>query len=372
MPRYHYPRWTEPGSRPRPPWWPEEEPWPPQRRWPMHRAPFFRRLGCFFLVLSLFGAGFFLLLVLLLRRILEPTPYNPGDLAWIIPLGVLAFVFLLAFMGAAGRSLRRLSKPLDEMLAASHQVADGEYSVRVEEKGPPEMRSLARGFNSMAERLRASDQLRRNLLADISHELRTPLTIIQGNVEGMLDGLYPADEARLRSILEETQILSRLVDDLRTLSLAERGVLQLRREPTDLAGLIRETAAGFQPRAAAEGIRLEVQAQEGPQVEVDPERVREILSNLLTNALHYTPTGGVVKVAYDGATVSVEDNGRGIPPADLPHIFERFYKAGDSGGMGLGLSIAKYLAEAHGGGIRAESVPGQGTKISFTVSAPPA
>jgi signal transduction histidine kinase len=209
------------------------------------------------------------------------------------------------------------------------------------------------------------------MLADVSHELRTPLTVIRGNVEGMLDGLYPVDESRLRSILEETQILSRLVDDLRTLSLAERGVLQLRREPTDLAGLIRETAASFQPKASAEGIHLEVMAQEGSQVEVDPERVREILSNLLTNALHYTPSGGVVKVSYDGGTVSVEDNGPGIAPADLPHIFERFYKASDSGGMGLGLSIAKYLAEAHGGEIRVESAPGRGTKFSFTLSAQP-
>jgi two-component system OmpR family sensor kinase/two-component system sensor histidine kinase BaeS len=333
----------------------------------MHRAPFFRRLGCFFALLTLFGLGFFLLLFVLLRTVLGLGQPSAGDFQWMLPLGVLSLVFIFAILAAAGRSLRRLSMPLDEMLAASQQVAEGEYSARVGEKGPPEMRSLARGFNSMAARLQAHSEQRRNMFADISHELRTPLTVIQGNVEGMLDGLYPVEEDRLRSILEETQLLSRLVDDLRTLSLAESGALPLRKEPVDLAGLIRETASTFRPRALEAGVELKVGAADTVPSEVDPARIREVLSNLLTNALHYAPHGSSIRLQYDGRTISVEDNGPGIAEADLPHIFERFYKSGDSGGMGLGLSIAKYLVEAHGGEIQAESVPGQGTKISFTL-----
>lgn len=369
MPRqYHQPPWSHERDDRRPPWWPADETWPPHRRWRMHRAPFFRRLGCFFVVLSLFGLGLFLLLYVLLRSLLGLNQLGPSELKWILPLGILSVVFILAFLAAVGRSLRRLSMPLDEMLAASHQVAEGEYSVRVEEKGPPEMRSLARGFNSMAARLQTSHEQRRNLLADISHELRTPLTVIQGNVEGMLDGLYPVEEGKLRSILEEAQVLSRLVDDLRTLSLAESGALQLRREPVDLAALVHETASVFRPRALAAGIQLQVDAASAAPLEADPARIREVLSNLLTNALHYTPAGGRIRLHYDGGTISVEDDGPGIAAADLPHVFERFYKAGDSGGMGLGLSIAKYLVEAHGGEIRAESTPGRGTKISFTLA----
>jgi two-component system, OmpR family, sensor histidine kinase BaeS len=227
---------------------------------------------------------------------------------------------------------------------------------------------VARTFNSMAERLQASDRQRRDMLADVTHELRTPLTVIRGEVEGMLDGVYAADEARLKSVLEETELLARLVDDLRTFSLAEAGALQLKREPTDVAALIIETAAAFRSAGDARGVRIESLVNESNSVEVDPVRVREVISNLITNALRYSPNGGVVQIAYDGTTVSVTDNGSGIPPEVLPHIFERYYKSSDSGGMGLGLSIAKYLVEAHGGTIRAENAPGGGTSISFTLS----
>ena len=359
--------WAEYAYEHRPPWWPENEPWPPQRRWSRHRGPFFRRLGCLFGILSVFGLAFFVALVALILSSLKLIPPGNENLGWILPLGVVSTVLTLALVIFAGRNLRRLSRPLDEMLAASDRVAGGDYSTRVREQGPPEIRSLARGFNAMAARLQVSDQNRRNMLADLSHELRTPLTVIQGNAEGMLDGLYPADEKILRSILEETQLLSRLVDDLRTLSLAESGTLQLRLEPTDLGALITETAAGFGPRAEASGVRLEVRLSAPSSLEVDPVRIREVLSNLITNALRYASRGGVVLVYLEGNTVSIEDDGPGISPADLPHVFERFYKSGDSGGMGLGLSIAKYLVEAHGGEIRAERPADGGTRISFTL-----
>jgi signal transduction histidine kinase len=227
----------------------------------------------------------------------------------------------------------------------------------------------------MAERLQANDQQRRNMLADVSHELRTPITVIQGNVEGILDGLYPADEPRLKSILEETQVLSRLVDDLRTLALAESGALRLKRESTNLAELIGDAVSGFEAQIKEKEIKVETKLNGGEDSNIDPQRIREVLTNLLSNALRYSPRGGEVRVHLTEAnsspernvTISIEDHGPGIESAELPHVFERFYKSSDSGGMGLGLSIAKYLVEAHHGRIWAESEPGKGTTISFSL-----
>jgi len=343
----------------------------------MRGKPFFRRMGCFF-----FGFAFLAFMGLLgvLRFILasfidfpDARPFNQPS--YIYPLGFLGFVLLVFTVGWGARSLRRMFTPLDDLFHASERLASGDYSVRVEEKGPPEVYSLMRNFNSMAERLQINDQQRRNMLADVSHELRTPITVIQGNVEGILDGLYPADEARLKSIIEETQILSRLVDDLRTLALAESGALRLKREPTNLMELIRETVSGLEAQAREKDIRIEMSLESEEDVNIDPQRVREVLTNLLSNALRYTPPGGEINVHLTEAgagedrnvTVSIADNGPGIDSAVLPHVFERFYKSSDSGGMGLGLSIAKYLVEAHGGKIWAESEVGKGTKISFSV-----
>jgi len=215
------------------------------------------------------------------------------------------------------------------------------------------------------------------MLADVSHELRTPITVIQGNVEGILDGMYPADEPRLKSILEETQILSRLVDDLRTMALAESGSLQLRREPTALLPLIQEVATGFESQAKEKNISVQTSLVDVEEMNVDPLRLREVLGNIISNALRYTPPGGDVRVGLKesavgedrSVTIYVHDSGAGIESADLPHIFDRFYKSSDSGGMGLGLSIARYIIEAHGGKIWAESEIGKGTKISFTIPA---
>ena len=374
----HHPNFS---SRNRPPWWPENEEWPPTpEAWRRvgRRNPFFRRMGCFF-----FGFAFlaFVGLLGILRLVLAPfidlhgtPPFDRPD--FIFPFGLLGFILLILAIGWGARSLRRMSVPLDNLLEASDKVAEGDFSVRVEEKGPPEVRALTRGFNSMAERLQVNDQQRRNMLADVSHELRTPLTIIQGNVEGILDGMYPADEARLKSVLEETQVLSRLIDDLRTLSLAESGALQLKREPTDLGSFMREIVSGLEAQAKEKEIKVDLSLVDVEAMNIDPQRVREVLANLLSNALRYTPHGGVVDVNLTGTgsgversvMISVEDSGSGIASEDLSQIFDRFYKSSDSGGMGLGLSIAKYLVEAHGGKIWAESEVGRGTKISFTFS----
>lgn len=348
--------------RQRPPWWPENEDWPP-RRGHLRHNPFFRRVGCLFLLFNLFGIVFFALVISLIAQALGLVDLHLQGFTWILPLGV--FLLATLVMGWSFSRVRRMSRPLDELLEASRRVAEGDYSVRVEEKGVAEFRSLTRAFNSMAERLHESDQQRRALLADVTHELRTPLTVVQGNLEGMLDGVYPADETQLEAILEETQVLSRLIDDLRTLALSESGALQLKRELTDLAVLIGETVAAFRSRAEAAGVQLEVDAKgEVPLLDLDPERIHQVLSNLIANALRYTPSGGWIRVHYGaGAVIEIEDSGAGIPAEELPHVLERFYKSRDSGGMGLGLAIAKNLVEAHGGTLRAESEPGRGTRM---------
>ena len=383
----------------RPPWWPENEEWPPRRWRRRPHNPFFRRLGCLFLLFNLFLILIFGLFVGTVISAFERGGNLSQPLAWLVPVGLVFVILVLGLAFLAARNIRRMSNPLDELVVASNKVAEGDYSARVEEKGLSEMRTLLRGFNSMAERLQINDQQRRSMLADVSHELRTPITVIQGNVEGILDGMYPADETRLRlkSILEETHILSRLVDDLRTMALAESGSLQLRREPVDLAPLIREVLAGFEAQADEKNIHVDFQAVDVETIQADPSRLREVLTNVLSNALRYSPRGGEVKVGLTESntgverdalrgeavhlhrtqvqvskrtvTVFVQDSGPGISAADLPHVFDRFYKSSDSGGMGLGLSIARYLVEAHGGKIWAESKPGEGTKISFALPA---
>jgi two-component system OmpR family sensor kinase/two-component system sensor histidine kinase BaeS len=333
-------------------------------------------MGCFFLLFNLFGflmfAGIAAWVYVSVSRGLEPSsPFFD----WILTAGVLFILLVVAMSILGARSFRRTFHRMDELVEASTKVAEGDYAVRVEESGPPAVRGLMRGFNSMVQRLQASDRQRRDMLADVSHELRTPITVIQGNVEGILDGLYPADEARLKSILEETQTLSRLVDDLRTLALAESGSLQLRREPTEMSPYLREIVTGYDAQAREKDIRIELALAEVEALNIDPVRIREVVTNLLSNALRYTPRGGQINVGLTepgdgrarGVTVFVQDSGAGIDPADLPHVFERFYKSSDSGGMGLGLSIAKYLVEAHKGRIWAESNAGHGTTISFSL-----
>ena len=339
------------------------------------RSRFFQRMGCLLAASVLLVSTIFILVIGLAAHLLGLLQI-PGTLRWMIPLSLVVFLLGFGLLAWAGRRFRRLSVPFGDLLEAAGRITGGDYSARVIEQGPAELRSLGRAFNAMASRLQVTDQQRRNLLADVTHELRTPLTVIQGNLEGMLDGVYAADEVHLKSLLEETEVLSRLVDDLRTLALAESGALQLKKEPTELAALISETAAGFRAQADAVGVALGVEVMAAiPLLDLDPERIREVLSNLIANALRYTPRGGSISVRLgmthaDGerrAQVTIVDSGPGITVEDLPHVFDRFYKARDSGGMGLGLSIAKHLVEAHGGTLHAESESGQGTTMRITL-----
>lgn len=357
----------------KPRWWPENEPWPPtEPPWRAMRGRFSRRMGCVRVLVNVMAFFFFLAVLGILLNSLGIIHLNINPLWWVLPLGIIILIFGFGSLVWAGRGLRRISVPLGDLLEAAGRIAEGDYSPRVAERGPSEVRALARAFNGMAARLEVTEGQRRDLMADITHELRTPLTVIQGNLEGILDGVYSADEAHLKSILEETQILSRLVDDLRTLALAESGALQLKKEPTDLTVLIGETVSAFRAQADAEGVKFDIQVDAAEHLlNLDPERIRQVLSNLIANALRYTPPGGSISIKYriistggsEQAELTVADNGSGIAPDSLPNIFNRFYKSRDSSGTGLGLPIARHLVEAHGGTINAESDPGKGTII---------
>jgi len=324
-----------------------------------------RRFAAMFIFAFLFFGFVVAAFVTILVNIFRDATTG-GGIAAFIPLTI---VVLLLF-GTAARGFRRFAAPLGDLIDAAENVEAGNYSVRVRARGPRELRSLASAFNSMSGRLESSERERRRLLADVTHELRTPLTIMQGNLEALLDGVYPADPAHLEPILDETRVLSRLVDDLRTLSLAEAGALTLHREPTDVGQLLTDSVASFRVQADSAGVELAT-VVDGvlPQLEIDPVRMREVLSNLLSNALRYTPRGGTVRVGAslsDGTVrISVRDSGPGIAAEALPHIFDRFYKSDESRGAGLGLAIAKSLVVAHGGEIDATSAPGQGTEMRF-------
>jgi two-component system sensor histidine kinase BaeS len=361
-----------PFPRHRPPWWPDSESWPPAgaTAWrPRHRR-FSWRFSCLFVVFAFLAFITFSIFVWLIGGAFHVGD-RPGGPFFLGPMLLLALTLFAAFRVL--RAMRGTTLPIDDLIDAAGDISQGNYDTRVPERGQDDLRELAHAFNSMASRLEASDQQRRGFLADVTHELRTPLTVIQGNLEGMIDGVYPADEAHLAPILDETRVLSRLIDDLRTLSLTESGALRLHREPTDLGALVTETVASFRAQANAGGVTLEAETRADlPPVYLDPARIREVLENLIANAIRYTPAGGTVRVRCSSASgaggrgsvaVAVTDTGRGIAPSDLPRIFDRFYRAGDSRGMGLGLAIAKDLIEAHGGEVEARSAPGDGTTI---------
>ncbi len=281
-----------------------------------------------------------------------------------------------------------LSAPLNRLAAAARRISRGEFDQRVPVKGAEEVANLARAFNEMTTHLQQAETLRRNLVADVAHELRTPLSIIQGNVQAILDDVYPLDKAELAAIYDETLILNRLINDLRELAQAEAGQLSLNLQPTDLAPLIAGAADLFTELAHDKKIKLEVILPDNlPPVQADPDRVRQVLHNLLTNALRYTPEGGQVEILVEGKKsgqaslepdghlqISVTDTGPGISAEDLPHVFDRFWRADKSrsreyGGSGLGLTIARQLIEAHGGqiGVKSEGKPGQGSQFWFTL-----
>jgi signal transduction histidine kinase len=360
----------------RPPWWPAGEPrprtGPPWAHWRRVRRRLAVLLGVLFILAT--GVATVLLsaaaIALRLVRVPVAAPAVWGT------AGAVALL-LVAGLWLAGGALRRFASPVGDLVEAAGRLADGDYGARVVERGPPAVRRLAAAFNQMATRLEIQQTERRNLLAEIAHELRTPLAVVQGNLEGLLEGVYPRDDAHLTTALDETHVLAALVDDLRTIALAEAGALPLRREPVDLAVLLQEVIAPFAGRAEAAGIALtHACPAELPLLHIDPVRIRQVVANLITNALQHTPAGGRIHVVCERRVaasdagevmVAVTDTGTGIAPEDLPHVFTRFYKSKASRGSGLGLAIAQQLLVLHGGRITAESQVGHGTTIRFTL-----
>ncbi len=275
---------------------------------------------------------------------------------------------------------RTATAPLQRLVAAARAIGHGDFDRRVPEEGPEEIAEVARAFNEMARRLKQAEETERQMLADIAHELRTPLSVLQANLRAMLDGVYPLSQEEVAALYDETRLLSRLVEDLRDLALVDMGRLPLRREPVDLSALLRNTASVFESLAAAEGVTLAQDVDPDlPPVVGDPDRLAQVLRNLLSNALRHTPQGGRITLrAYVPqdqprvVRVEVSDTGEGIPPEALPHVFDRFWRADRSrarttGGSGLGLAIARALVEAHGGRMGVESQVGQGTTFWFTL-----
>jgi len=286
---------------------------------------------------------------------------------------------LVVALVVGGLLFRSVTAPLRELIAASEAIAEGDLTVRANVRGQDEVAQLAESFNEMADSLDRMEEARRHQTADIAHELRTPLTVLQGTLEAMLDGVYPSDRDNLQAALSQTRTLSRLIDDLRLLALADAGRLSLEKECLDLRGFLDQVVEAYQPRAKEQGIALGLGSRRGgPQACFDRDRLAQVMGNLLSNALYHVPRGGHVRVETEVAggdsVVSVIDDGPGVPATDLPHLFKRFWRADRArrratGGSGLGLSIAAHIVEAHGGKIWAENTPGGGLTVRFTLPA---
>ena len=284
-----------------------------------------------------------------------------------IVIGLVRMLFAISMMGmlVGVISSRGLAAPLNNLSKAARAVGSQDLSQRIEVKGTSEIREVAEAFNAMAAALEEANSLRNNMLADIAHELRTPLTVIQGNLRAILDDVYELDKVEVARLYDQTRQLSRLVDDLHDLSQLEADQFSLKRSSQNMADIISDVASIYHPLAEDQGINLSLDIKEGiSPVLGDCSRITQCLNNLLNNALQYTPGGGEIQVSLEEqnekAIIMVSDNGAGIDPEHLPHVFDRFYRADpdrsrQTGGSGLGLAITQALVHAHGGEIRATS-----------------
>lgn len=292
--------------------------------------------------------------------------------------------FAVAFLIAIAASLfisRLITRPVNALTIASQSIAKGEYEYRIPKKEIPadELGQLALSFNQMSEKLEQTETMRRQLIGDISHELRTPLTAIKGSMEGLIDGVLPKDESTFSQIYQEADRLQRLVEDLQELSRVEAGHFKLTKKKTNIKDLARAATTALESAFIRKKVSISLHYENNlPQINADPDRILQVLQNLLGNALQFTPSGGEVKINIAasgyGVEVFVSDNGAGIEARHLDHIFERFYRADPSrsringGGSGIGLTISKTLVEAHGGKIRVESRgKNKGSKFTFTL-----
>jgi histidine kinase len=294
-------------------------------------------------------------------------------LAWAAAAAVLVAVLISLVFS------RRILHPLRGMMQASQRIADGHYDERVAAEGVDELGQLASRFNQMAVKLEQVESMRRQLIGDVSHELRTPLTAIKGSMEGLMDGILPANDETYQQIHQEADRLNRLVDDLQELSRVEAGAYELDLRPTQIAPMVETLAKRFRQQFESKRVRLDLNLPADlPPVLADEHRILQVLTNLTGNALQYTSEGGVVTISAarknGSVLITVSDTGAGITPEHLSHIFDRFYRIDKSrsraagGGSGIGLTIAKFLVEAHGGEIFVESKgAGKGSAFSFTL-----
>jgi two-component system sensor histidine kinase BaeS len=292
----------------------------------------------------------------------------------------LNFMVFSVVVGTGGGIIigRITSKPISQIARAAQRLGKGELAVQVPVRGSQEIRELATAFNKMAAELQSAEQLRANLMADVSHELRTPLTVLESGLRAALDRIVPLDEIEIANLHNQTRHLTRLLNDLRELSLAESGHLPLEKMPTDIQQLIIETLQALEPLAAEKGVTLASETPTLPQVNLDPFRLRQVLFNLLTNALRHTPENGAItlkaRTSAGWLTISVKDSGEGLDAEQLAAVFDRFYRGDKSrnretGGTGLGLAIVKAIVSAHGGEVEANSA-GKGQGSEFLVRLP--
>ncbi|HLO30338.1 MAG TPA: ATP-binding protein [Anaerolineales bacterium] len=297
--------------------------------------------------------------------------------AILFPIGLISFILAMFMAVVSILLVRRFVNPLAEVIYAARAVASGDLKTRIPTRGPQDLRSLSNSFNEMAASLERNDRERRDMLADIAHELRTPLSVIRGRLEGIVDGIYSENGPQVSMALEQSYILGRLVDDLRLLTLAETRQLPFDKSNVDLSALIERVLNIFSAEAQEKNISLSFDEKDGNlNALIDPQRIEQVLSNLVENALRYVPEGGKVWItAHEiagGLQITINDNGPGVPPEDLPYIFDRFWRKDKSrsrttGGTGLGLAIAKQLIEAQGGTIEARSLPEGGLQVIVTL-----
>ena len=309
-----------------------------------------------------------------------PFYFSENDFLFIDALNRLLLWVALGTLAAALASglliSRRLSAPLVAVTASAGRIASGDYGVALPASSSTrELRDLVQAINHLARSLGEQESLRRRLTSDVAHELRTPLTTLRSHLEALIDGVWEASPERLKGLHEETLRLGRLVEDLSSLSRYEQGSLELKKEPLRAAELASAVVALWQEPFRRKGVSLELRAgvsEAGLIVWADREKLTQVLTNLLNNALSFTPPGGQVAVSLRGEAgaveLAVEDTGCGIPPEDLPHVFERFYRADpsrarDTGGFGIGLSIVREIVRAHGGTVEARSAPGRGSEF---------
>jgi two-component system, OmpR family, sensor histidine kinase BaeS len=334
------------------------------RGWHGPPGPFVRRR-------LLFGGLFFVVLaatVGVVGGLVVAAVTRPGP--WLLILLVPFFALLAFGRHTIGRTLR----PVGALIDATVRVGDGESGVRVEEGVPGPLRPVISSFNRMAQRLDEEDERRRRFLSDIGHELKTPLTVLRGEIEALIDGVRPPNDANLQSLIDDVETVERLADDLRTLTLTEAGRLDLHPEMLDLGRLVEDALASADRMIRDHGVVLDFEASGNTVIPVDEHRMRQVMWNLVSNALRAMPDGGALIVRIQGSagtvTVSVQDTGGGIDPAHLDTLFERFVKSADSSGSGLGLTIVRDLVQAHGGTVRADNV-GNGARFLIVLPRSP-